>query len=235
MLAREVLRLRGTIYNRETPWEVMVDLYFCMSPLAKTLPMNTLTNDSQTAIPRPRPRRRSRRRSSLVSRRRARLPSSPATLLPLATGRPPLPPSLLPPLVSGARPSPFPGSPAPPPPLASGLPSHLRMPRAGRRVGRHNKMSLGSGVMVASTRAWSIPSGLILADSSCIGLLDTLLPQLGSLCNVTTLGEGKIDRTNEGKISSLVISGEGECPVGSRGVDLIVIPPCRRGVLHNSG
>lgn len=31
MLAREVLRLRGTIYNRETPWDVMVDLYFCMS------------------------------------------------------------------------------------------------------------------------------------------------------------------------------------------------------------
>jgi ribosomal protein uS2 len=31
MLAREVLRLRGTIYSRETPWDVMVDLYFCMS------------------------------------------------------------------------------------------------------------------------------------------------------------------------------------------------------------
>jgi ribosomal protein uS2 len=29
MLAREVLRLRGTIYNRETPWDVMPDLYFC--------------------------------------------------------------------------------------------------------------------------------------------------------------------------------------------------------------
>ena len=29
MLAREVLRLRGTIFNRETPWDVMVDLYFC--------------------------------------------------------------------------------------------------------------------------------------------------------------------------------------------------------------
>jgi small subunit ribosomal protein SAe len=34
MLAREVLRLRGTIYNRETPWDVMVDLYFCMFPTA---------------------------------------------------------------------------------------------------------------------------------------------------------------------------------------------------------
>lgn len=32
MLAREVLRLRGTIYNRETAWDVMPDLYFCMSP-----------------------------------------------------------------------------------------------------------------------------------------------------------------------------------------------------------
>jgi len=29
LLAREVLRLRGTIFNRETPWDVMVDLYFC--------------------------------------------------------------------------------------------------------------------------------------------------------------------------------------------------------------
>lgn len=33
MLAREVLRLRGTIFNRETPWDVMVDLYFCMFSL----------------------------------------------------------------------------------------------------------------------------------------------------------------------------------------------------------
>lgn len=32
MLAREVLRLRGTIFNRETAWDVMVDLYFCMYP-----------------------------------------------------------------------------------------------------------------------------------------------------------------------------------------------------------
>lgn len=37
MLAREVLRLRGTIYNRETPWDVMVDLYFCMSLLNRTV------------------------------------------------------------------------------------------------------------------------------------------------------------------------------------------------------
>ena len=31
MLAREVLRLRGTI-SRETPWEVMPDLYFYRDP-----------------------------------------------------------------------------------------------------------------------------------------------------------------------------------------------------------
>ncbi|KAM7204790.1 40S ribosomal protein S0 [Rhypophila sp. PSN 637] len=35
MLAREVLRLRGTIYNRETPWETMVDLYFYRDPEAE--------------------------------------------------------------------------------------------------------------------------------------------------------------------------------------------------------
>ncbi|KAF4976470.1 hypothetical protein FZEAL_6870 [Fusarium zealandicum] len=46
MLAREVLRLRGTIYNRETPWDVMVDLYFCMSiPLsAAVFPVLTQTD-----------------------------------------------------------------------------------------------------------------------------------------------------------------------------------------------
>ncbi|KEY64079.1 hypothetical protein S40285_04840 [Stachybotrys chlorohalonatus IBT 40285] len=35
LLAREVLRLRGTIYNRETPWDVMVDLYFYRDPEAE--------------------------------------------------------------------------------------------------------------------------------------------------------------------------------------------------------
>jgi small subunit ribosomal protein SAe len=35
MLAREVLRLRGTIYNRETPWDVMPDLYFYRDPEAE--------------------------------------------------------------------------------------------------------------------------------------------------------------------------------------------------------
>lgn len=35
MLAREVLRLRGTIPNRETEWEVMTDLYFYRDPEAE--------------------------------------------------------------------------------------------------------------------------------------------------------------------------------------------------------
>ena len=35
MLAREVLRLRGTLANRETEWEVMTDLYFYRDPEAE--------------------------------------------------------------------------------------------------------------------------------------------------------------------------------------------------------
>ncbi|KOS22256.1 40S ribosomal protein S0 [Escovopsis weberi] len=35
LLAREVLRLRGTIFNRETPWDTMVDLYFYRDPEAE--------------------------------------------------------------------------------------------------------------------------------------------------------------------------------------------------------
>ncbi|OBT80438.1 40S ribosomal protein S0 [Pseudogymnoascus sp. 05NY08] len=35
MLAREVLRLRGTIANREADWDVMVDLYFYRDPEAE--------------------------------------------------------------------------------------------------------------------------------------------------------------------------------------------------------
>lgn len=99
MLAREVLRLRGTIYSRETPWDVMVDLYFCM--YFQLLPRIKLLTPEQTATLRPRPRRRSRRtRPSLVRRRPPplRLASRPAVI-----GRPPLlaSPALLPPPVAG--------------------------------------------------------------------------------------------------------------------------------------
>jgi len=116
MLAREVLRLRGTIYNRETPWDVMVDLYFCMCFRILNLLCSSSTNHSQTATPRLRPRRRLRRRSSPALRRRVLPPSSPASPL-VVSGRLLLPPL---PLVSGAR-----------LPLPTGMPLALLPPLSG--------------------------------------------------------------------------------------------------------
>ena len=87
MLAREVLRLRGTIFNRETPWDVMVDLYFCECRRRRRRVVNPkaaiLTNPRR---PRPRGRGRGedrgeggrcrgggRRRPARLQRRRRRL------------------------------------------------------------------------------------------------------------------------------------------------------------------
>lgn len=112
MLAREVLRLRGTIYNRETPWDVMVDLYFCMlRSIDCSSPSGTPTNISQTATLRPRLRRRSRRRSSPVLTRLALLPSRLALSLLVLTGR-----LLLPALLVAS------GAPTLPPPAGTLLP-----------------------------------------------------------------------------------------------------------------
>lgn len=141
MLAREVLRLRGTIYNRETPWDVMVDLYFCMSRPGKMdcFGPKIPTNNSQTVTLRPRPRRRSRRRSSSPPTRLALPPSrlAPSPLAPtgrllllavlLASGaRTPLPPAgmlLLPLLLL----------------LPSGALSLLRRPTSGRNLARPSR------------------------------------------------------------------------------------------------
>jgi hypothetical protein len=148
MLAREVLRLRGTIYNRETAWDVMPDLYFCMLPRTRPRRASTLETDYlQTATPRPRPRRRSRRRRLLAPRRRLSPPRPASPLVP-ATGRPPPLPSPLPPLATGPRPSPPTGSlallllPLPPPPSGPRPPPRSR---AGRREAVRNKKA-NSGV-----------------------------------------------------------------------------------------
>lgn len=138
MLAREVLRLRGTIYNRETPWDVMVDLYFCMCSLSAVLASGIKTNISQTATLRPRPRRRLRRRSSPPPTRLAPPPSRPALSPPVLTGR-----LLLPvPLASGAL------TPLPPAgtlllpllvPPPSGVLSLLRRLASGRNLARPSR------------------------------------------------------------------------------------------------
>lgn len=145
MLAREVLRLRGTIYNRETPWDVMVDLYFCMSRPAGCCGRRNQANLSQTATLRPRPRRRSRRRSSPPPTRLALPPSRLALSPPVRTGRLPLPV----PLASGARtPLPPAGTPLLPLPLLppSGVLSLLRRLASGRTLAqpsRHRSEPIG--------------------------------------------------------------------------------------------
>lgn len=54
LLAREVLRLRGTIYSRDTPWDVMPDLYFCM--FYNSLQMVAVTREEPLlTVYRPRP------------------------------------------------------------------------------------------------------------------------------------------------------------------------------------
>ncbi len=141
MLAREVLRLRGTIYNRETPWDVMVDLYFCICLRSLFGGGVSLLILLQTAIPRLRLRRRLRRRSCPVLRRRVPLPSSLASP-PLVSGRPLLLAS--PPLVvvSGARPPLAPAGMPPLPLLLSGVLKLLRR-AAGKYPAKDCEKSIG--------------------------------------------------------------------------------------------
>lgn len=102
MLAREVLRLRGTIFNRETPWDVMVDLYFCECLTNETLCRRT----GILTLIRPRPRGRGRgedrgeggrrrgggrRRPARLQRRRCRLGRRPCWLRWRGLGRRPRP------------------------------------------------------------------------------------------------------------------------------------------------
>lgn len=49
MLAREVLRLRGTLKDRETEWDVMVDLYFYRDPEAEENKDGTGTEEGKVA------------------------------------------------------------------------------------------------------------------------------------------------------------------------------------------
>lgn len=79
LLAREVLRLRGTIYNRETPWDVMVDLYFCMLNCHHFFTSSFFLwklwlTYWQTVTLRQKLRRRPLRRRRLLSLRRSPLP-----------------------------------------------------------------------------------------------------------------------------------------------------------------
>lgn len=140
MLAREVLRLRGTIFNRETPWDVMVDLYFCeffvltFSAVGGTIVYCCADPWTKTVTPRPRPRRRSRRRRPL-SRRRLPLCSPASTPVPPTTGTLPLLASPVPaPLLAGTPPPPARTGLLPPPLVATGPPPMLLPPR--RRSGK---------------------------------------------------------------------------------------------------
>jgi small subunit ribosomal protein SAe len=50
LLAREVLRLRGTIPNREVPWGVMVDMYFYRDPEEQERDQEEAALDERKAI-----------------------------------------------------------------------------------------------------------------------------------------------------------------------------------------
>lgn len=101
MLAREVLRLRGTIFNRETPWDVMVDLYFCECNRRTRW---CIGRHGMLTLARPRPRGRGRgedrgeggrrrgggrRRPARLQRRRRRLGRRPRWLHRRGLGRRP--------------------------------------------------------------------------------------------------------------------------------------------------
>jgi len=47
LLAREVLRLRGTIASREAEWDVMVDLYFYRDPEAEETKAEAIEKDGE--------------------------------------------------------------------------------------------------------------------------------------------------------------------------------------------
>ena len=49
MLAREVLRLRGTIPSREAEWDIMVDLYFYRDPEAEE--QKALEDSAEKVVP----------------------------------------------------------------------------------------------------------------------------------------------------------------------------------------
>jgi small subunit ribosomal protein SAe len=50
LLAREVLRLRGTIPSRETPWDIMVDMYFYRDPEEQEKDQEEAAVDERKAV-----------------------------------------------------------------------------------------------------------------------------------------------------------------------------------------